>query len=217
MFQVPRDMVGRAGAGQRPLAVGLRVRRQDQQLVQPEPHRTDLWPGKTANARGFNALKAILGELYGLDIRYYVKVDFQGFRKVVDTLGGVQINVQMPVYESLYPAKRRQPDPRLHPGRAAAHVGHRGAHLRPVAPPRAGRRLRPRPPPAAGPALAPRADERAGDRRQPAEPRGGPQGLGQDRHPDGRSCPSCSPSPRASTPATSARTCSRRASTRPST
>ena len=44
-------------------------------------NRTDLWPGKTANARGFNALKAILGELYGLDIRYYVKVDFQGFRR----------------------------------------------------------------------------------------------------------------------------------------
>ena len=67
--------------------------------------RTDLWPGKTSNARGFNSLKAILGELYGLDIRYYVKVDFSGFKKVVDTIGGVQINVQMPVYESLYPAK----------------------------------------------------------------------------------------------------------------
>jgi LCP family protein required for cell wall assembly len=66
-------------------------------------NRTDLWRGKSAQTRGFNALKAILGELYGLDIRYYVKVDFDGFRKVVSTLGGVQINVQMPVYESMYP------------------------------------------------------------------------------------------------------------------
>jgi LCP family protein required for cell wall assembly len=66
--------------------------------------RTDLWPGKTAQARGFNSLKAILGKLYGLDIRYYVKVDFGGFRDVVNTVGGVHVNVQMPVYESQYPA-----------------------------------------------------------------------------------------------------------------
>jgi len=66
-------------------------------------NRTDLWPGKSAQTRGFNSLKAILGKLYGLDIRYYVKVDFQGFKDVVNTLGGVQINVQMPVYESQYP------------------------------------------------------------------------------------------------------------------
>ncbi len=67
-------------------------------------NRTDLWPGKTPVSRGFNALKALLGELYGLDIRYYVKVDFAGFRDAVNTLGGLQVNVQMPVYESLYPA-----------------------------------------------------------------------------------------------------------------
>jgi len=42
-------------------------------------------------------------ELYGLDIRYYVMVNFDGFVKVVDTLGGVQVNVQMPVAESTYP------------------------------------------------------------------------------------------------------------------
>ncbi len=65
--------------------------------------RTDLWPGKTSAARGFAALKAILGELYGIDIPYYVMVNFQGFRDAVDTLGGVQINVQIPVAESDYP------------------------------------------------------------------------------------------------------------------
>jgi len=67
-------------------------------------NRTDLWPGKTASARGFNALKSIMGELYGLDIRSYVMVNFQGFSKVVNTLGGVQVNVQIPVAESTYPA-----------------------------------------------------------------------------------------------------------------
>jgi len=66
-------------------------------------NRSDLWSGKNTTTRGFNALKAILGELYGIDIPYYVMVNFQGFRDAVDTLGGVQINVQIPVAESDYP------------------------------------------------------------------------------------------------------------------
>ena len=41
---------------------------------------------RRARVRG---LKAMLGDLYGLDIRYYVAVNFEGFRKVVDALGGV--------------------------------------------------------------------------------------------------------------------------------
>src|SRR5919198_1114924 len=65
-------------------------------------NRPDLWPG-TAKQRGYNALKAILGNLYGIDIRYYVQVNFDGFRKVVDALGGVTINVQKPVVDDYYP------------------------------------------------------------------------------------------------------------------
>ncbi len=104
MFQIPRDMADvPVPANARSLwgsAYGGKIN----SWFTQNRNRTDLWPGKTANARGFASLKAILGELYGLDIRYYVKVDFSGFRKVVDTLGGVQVNVQMPVYESMYPA-----------------------------------------------------------------------------------------------------------------
>ena len=66
-------------------------------------NRTDLWRGEKSQTRGFNALKALLGELYNLDIRYYVMVNFQGFRDAVNTLGGVQVNVQIPVAESDYP------------------------------------------------------------------------------------------------------------------
>jgi len=64
--------------------------------------RPDLYPG-TDKTRGYNGLKAILGELYGLDIRWFVEVNFDGFKKVVDTLGGVTINVQMPVSDDYYP------------------------------------------------------------------------------------------------------------------
>ena len=62
-----------------------------------------IWPGKTPTARGFAALKSILGTLYGIDIQYYVKVDFAGFVQAVDTLGGVNVNVQIPVAEDDFP------------------------------------------------------------------------------------------------------------------
>jgi LCP family protein required for cell wall assembly len=65
-------------------------------------NRPDLFPG-TANTRGYTGLKAILGNLYGLDIKYYVEVNFTGFEKVVDALGGVTVNVQIPVVDDFYP------------------------------------------------------------------------------------------------------------------
>ncbi|MFP5343231.1 MAG: LCP family protein, partial [Candidatus Limnocylindria bacterium] len=65
-------------------------------------NRADLWPGSD-RTRGYNALKAVLGELYDLDIRYFVEVNFEGFKKVVDAVGGVTINVQMPVVDDRFP------------------------------------------------------------------------------------------------------------------
>ncbi|HEX2625999.1 MAG TPA: LCP family protein [Candidatus Limnocylindrales bacterium] len=53
--------------------------------------------------RGYTGLKAILGNLYGLDIKYYVEVNFDGFRQVVDALGGVTVNVQVPVLDDNFP------------------------------------------------------------------------------------------------------------------
>jgi LCP family protein required for cell wall assembly len=65
--------------------------------------RPDLFPGNDRQ-RGFQALKDTLGYLYGIDISYYVEVNFDGFRKVVDSVGGVTINVQFPVLDDAYPS-----------------------------------------------------------------------------------------------------------------
>jgi LCP family protein required for cell wall assembly len=65
--------------------------------------RSDIWPG-TDNTRGYNALKTTLGYLYGLDIKYFVEVDFNGFKKVIDALGGVNVNVQVPVVDDTFPS-----------------------------------------------------------------------------------------------------------------
>jgi LCP family protein required for cell wall assembly len=66
-------------------------------------NRADLVPGTDAT-RGYNGLKLVLGELYGLDIKYFVEVNFDGFKQVVDALGGVTINVQIPVTDESYPS-----------------------------------------------------------------------------------------------------------------
>jgi LCP family protein required for cell wall assembly len=65
--------------------------------------RGDLVPG-TSKTRGYNALKSVLGNLYGLDIKYFVEVNFTGFKRVVDAVGGVTINVQVPVLDENYPS-----------------------------------------------------------------------------------------------------------------
>ena len=67
-------------------------------------NRPDWFPGdKSKHIPGLNGLKAILGSLYGLDIKYYVEVNFSGFKDVVNALGGVTINVQVPVLDDNFP------------------------------------------------------------------------------------------------------------------
>ena len=104
MFQVPRDMVDIPVPANARSLWGSVYGGKVNSWYNQNRNRTDLWRGGSPTTRGFNALKSLLGELYGLDIRYYVKVDFQGFRDAVNTIGGIHINVQMPVYESLYPS-----------------------------------------------------------------------------------------------------------------
>jgi LCP family protein required for cell wall assembly len=66
--------------------------------------RSDLFPG-TPKTRGYNGLKAIMGNLYGLDVKYFVEVNFGGFTKIVNLMGGVTVNVQIPVSDDRYPYK----------------------------------------------------------------------------------------------------------------
>ena len=106
MLSLPRDTVDvpvPAGPAQR--FWGTVYRNKVNSWFQANRGRSDLWPGNDRQ-RGYNALKGILGNLYGVDIRYYVQVNFDGFRKVVDALGGVTINVQKPVVDDYYPGEK---------------------------------------------------------------------------------------------------------------
>jgi LCP family protein required for cell wall assembly len=42
--------------------------------------------------------------ILGIPIHYYVDLDFEGFKKLIDTIGGVDINVDKAIYDPYYPA-----------------------------------------------------------------------------------------------------------------
>lgn len=46
----------------------------------------------------------VVSEVLGIPIHYFIRVDFDGFRKIVDTLGGVDINVDKAINDPFYPA-----------------------------------------------------------------------------------------------------------------
>jgi LCP family protein required for cell wall assembly len=104
MFSLPRDTVDvPLPSGPLRSAYGSVYPRKINALFTSIRNRADLVPG-TDVTRGYNGLKMILGHFYGVDIKYFVEVNFDGFKQVVDAMGGVTINVQIPVVDEAYPA-----------------------------------------------------------------------------------------------------------------
>ena len=58
---------------------------------------------KTTGGGGELASKTV-SNVFGIPIHYFVRLDFEGFKKMVDTVGGVDINVEKDLYDPLYPA-----------------------------------------------------------------------------------------------------------------
>ncbi|MFH0905695.1 MAG: LCP family protein [bacterium] len=52
------------------------------------------------------AMKTV-GDLVGLDIPYYATIDFDGFKQVVDELGGVTVNVEKDLIDPTYPTANK--------------------------------------------------------------------------------------------------------------
>ncbi|HEY7589609.1 MAG TPA: LCP family protein [Candidatus Limnocylindrales bacterium] len=105
MFSLPRDTVDVPIPASAPNArrlFGSVYRGKINSFFINTRHRTDLFPG-TAQTRGYNGIKALLGELYHIDIKYFVEVNFDGFTKIVDAFGGITVNVQVPVADNRFP------------------------------------------------------------------------------------------------------------------
>ena len=59
----------------------------------------------TGEAGGGMVVKSVLGEVLGMPIDYFVAVDFSGFMRAIDNLGGIQVNVARSFEDPFYPIK----------------------------------------------------------------------------------------------------------------
>lgn len=46
--------------------------------------------------------KRIVGEFLGIPVHYYLKIDFAGFKKIVDILGGIDVKVDKGIFDSVW-------------------------------------------------------------------------------------------------------------------
>jgi polyisoprenyl-teichoic acid--peptidoglycan teichoic acid transferase len=49
--------------------------------------------------------KETVQNLIGFPVHHFVLIDFDGFKKVIDTIGGIDINVTKPIYDPAYPTE----------------------------------------------------------------------------------------------------------------
>jgi LCP family protein required for cell wall assembly len=85
MLSIPRDMVDV------PLPDGRTYRDKVNSLVSYARRNPAAFPG--SDGTGFDVLMDALSSLLNVPIDYYAKVDLGGFVRVVDTLGGVEVDV----------------------------------------------------------------------------------------------------------------------------
>lgn len=63
------------------------------------------------NGKGVEAAKAVVEKVLGIPLHYWVLVDFEGFKEIIDTLGGVEVCVERTFddYEYPIPGKEKAP------------------------------------------------------------------------------------------------------------
>lgn len=66
---------------------------------------------RTKKGNGPILLKETVSTTLGVPLHYFVRIDFEGFEKVIDTIGGVTVNVSESIYDPEYPDKNHGYDP----------------------------------------------------------------------------------------------------------
>ena len=99
MLSIPRDMVIRAPVLNRMTKINTLY----------GIGEVNKFPGE-----GAGYLRDAVSELIGYPIDYYVKVNFEGFKQIVDLIGGVDINVPQEIYDDKYPDDNFGYEPPVH-------------------------------------------------------------------------------------------------------
>jgi len=64
------------------------------------------WRGKLHyenSEKGIEYMKTKVEGIVGVPIHYWIKIDFDGFKDLIDALGGIDINVEESIYDPYYP------------------------------------------------------------------------------------------------------------------
>lgn len=59
---------------------------------------------------GLGLVKVIMGNVVGLPIHYVLRIDFRGFVQAIDAIGGVEVLVEKPFDDYLYPIQGKEND-----------------------------------------------------------------------------------------------------------
>lgn len=63
---------------------------------------------RLGSKKALEVVRDAASKIANLDIHYYVKIDFSGFRDVIDTLGGIDIEVPKTIHDEAYPDEKMQ-------------------------------------------------------------------------------------------------------------
>ncbi len=55
------------------------------------------------NQKAIDVLRQEVERITGVEIHYYAKVNFEGFKDIVDAVGGIEVDVKESIYDSKYP------------------------------------------------------------------------------------------------------------------
>ncbi len=74
----------------------------NEMYVEATARHPGLWPGSGA-VKGIGAVRSVVSEITGRPIDAVLIVDLEGVIRVVDAMGGIDINVPAPVHDDFYP------------------------------------------------------------------------------------------------------------------
>ncbi|MCX6765635.1 MAG: LCP family protein [Candidatus Moranbacteria bacterium] len=55
------------------------------------------------HGEGVDPIKSVVEEITGIPIHYFLALDFEGFKKIIDDIGGINIMVERDIYDPRYP------------------------------------------------------------------------------------------------------------------
>ena len=69
------------------------------------------YDSKTKDLLGSSGTKEVVSEVLGIPIHYNVTINFEVFKKIIDTLGGVEVEIENSFTDSEYPIEGKENDP----------------------------------------------------------------------------------------------------------